>query len=66
MKFLALFAVLSALSAAASPTPVLTARGKKATCVVAYANGGDDTPAAEAAAAECSSNAVIEFKEGVD
>jgi len=67
MQVVALFALLSALTATtASPTPVLTARGRKTTCVVPYANGGDDTPAIEAAAAKCNKNAVIEFSQGVD
>lgn len=66
MKAFALFTLLSALTATASPTRIVTARGGKTTCVVPYANGGDDTPAAEAAAAKCNKNAVIEFKQGVD
>lgn len=67
MKLVALFAILSALGAVtATPTPILSARGGKTTCVVPFANGGDDTPAAQAAASKCSKNAVIIFKEGVD
>lgn len=40
--------------------------GGKQTCVVPFANGADDTPAIEAAAAKCKSNAIIEFSQGVD
>lgn len=64
MRFLALFGILSTL-VAASPTPVHVPQAKK-TCVVPFANGGDDTPAAQWAAGNCSSNAVIEFAEGID
>jgi hypothetical protein len=65
MKTLALISALAALGLA-SPTPVADTQYPRQTCVVPYANGGDDTPAIHAAGAKCSSNAVIKFEAGVD
>jgi hypothetical protein len=68
MRFLALFAVLATLGLAQPmrPTPRTTGEDARPTCVVEYANGGDDTPNVHKAVEQCKSNAVIHFAPGVD
>lgn len=65
MRTFALFTILAAL-VSASPTPHTNKGNGRKTCVVAHANGGDDTPNVHKAVAECSKNAVIHFAPGID